>query len=138
MPFNKKEWSKQYNITNREKKKEWSKQYNITNREKLKEKKKIWNKNNQKYYREYQQQWRKDNPEKSHKRNTIDNWKQQGIIDGDLSSVYDYFITQTHCWICDMKYNKSYKRCLDHDHDELVNDNIRYICCHSCNIWVVG
>ena len=123
MPFNKKEWSKQYNITNREKKKEWSKQYNITNREKLKENQKIW---------------RKDNPEKYHKRNTIDGWIRQGIIDGDLSSVYDYSITQTHCCICNKEYKNSKDRHLDHDHDELVNDNIRYICCSVCNRWVVG
>jgi|TARA_R110001592_G_scaffold66054_1_gene202734 hypothetical protein len=120
MPFNKKEWSKQY--------------YN-SNREKINKYRRTWNKNNRKYYREYQQQWKKDNPEKYHKKSAIDTWKQHGIIDEDLSTVYDYFITQTHCWICGVEYNKSYRRCLDHNHD---TGEIRYICCSICNRWVVG
>ena len=27
----------------------------------------------------------------------INNWKQQGIIDEDLSAVYDYYIEETNC-----------------------------------------
>ena len=103
--------------------KEYYKQYYITNCKKRKE---------------YNYKWKKDNPELSKKTNMIAHWKFIGIIDTDLSTVYDYFITQTHCWICDMKYNKSYFRCLDHDHDEKVYNNIRYICCNDCNLRVVG
>mgnify|MGYP003661652593 CR=1 FL=1 len=90
--------------------------------------------NKKEWSKPYNQQWYINN----HKKTTITRWEKRGVIDENLSLVYDYFITQTHCWICDMEYNKSYKRCLDHDHDELVNDNIRYICCHPCNSNIVG
>ena len=79
--------------------------------------------------------WRLENPEAHRKSSRLQNWKQAGIIDEDLVAVYDYFITQTHCWICDTKYTESNFRCLDHDHD---TGEIRYICCRYCNIYVVG
>jgi hypothetical protein len=64
---------------------------------------------------------------KSHR---IYNWKRQGIIDEDLSAVYDYYIEQTHCMICLKEYKNNKDRCLDHDHE---TGEIRYICCNKCN-----
>tara|TARA_R110001583_G_scaffold180189_1_gene337199 strand:- start:223 stop:522 length:300 start_codon:yes stop_codon:yes gene_type:complete len=69
------------------------------------------------------------------KSNKLKSWKFIGVIDADISSVYDYYITQTHCWICDIKYTKNNYRCLDHNHD---TGEIRYICCKNCNVHVVG
>ena len=70
----------------------------------------------------------------------IAGWRFRGIIDPDLKSVYDYFITQTNCWICDKEYNKDIqmdRRCLDHDHDLTDEPNIRYICCGYCNFNII-
>ena len=64
----------------------------------------------------------------------IKNWIKRGVIDEDLGAVYDYYITQTHCWICDIEYNKNNPRCLDHDHDD---GSCRYICCRICNLHTV-
>jgi len=57
-------------------------------------------------------------------------WRLIGIIDEDLSAVYDYLIKQTHCMICLKEYINSKERNLDHDHQ---TGEIRYICCRSCN-----
>ena len=101
-------------------KKEYERQYRLSNREKK-------NKATEK--------WKKNNPEKNHKSYSISMWLYRGVIDADIQAVYKYFITQTHCWICDIEYCKKYKRCLDHDHD---TGEIRYICCSLCNTNVVG
>jgi hypothetical protein len=68
---------------------------------------------------------------------TINGWIQNGIIDPDLSAVYDYYINQTNCMICDKVYLKTSDRNLDHDHTINGGDNIRYICCMRCNVHVV-
>ena len=97
--------------------KENKKQYYLDNKEKI-------------------NQYRKDN----HKQKTIIQWKYQGVIDNDYDLFYDYFITQTNCWICDKVFNKDIvmdRRCLDHDHDLLDEPNIRYICCNYCNLYIV-
>ena len=93
-------------------------------------------KNKEKIY-EYNKQYYLDNP----KIYIISQWKYQGIIveDDDWDGFYDYFITQTNCWICDKIYSndKLNRRCLDHDHDLLDEPNIRYICCNYCNLFIV-
>ena len=65
---------------------------------------------------------------KSHR---IYNWKRLGIIDEDLSTLYDYLIKETNCMICFKEYKNSKDRQLDHDHD---TGEIRYICCNNCNV----
>tara|TARA_R110000851_G_scaffold331111_1_gene504830 strand:+ start:80 stop:397 length:318 start_codon:yes stop_codon:yes gene_type:complete len=100
---------------------EYLKQYRIDNKEKIKEKNKQYQLDNPKIY-------------------IIAKWKHRGVIDDDINGFYDYFITQTNCWICDKVYNKDItmdRRCLDHDHDIKNDNNIRYICCNYCNINIV-
>ena len=60
----------------------------------------------------------------------ISRWKTYGIIDEDLSAVYEYYIKETHCMVCFKPYKDSKDRHLDHDHE---TGEIRYICCQSCN-----
>ena len=87
--------------------------------------------------KQYKKEYAIDNP----KSKIICTWKFNGIIEDDWDGLYEYFITQTNCWICDKVYNndKHYdRRCLDHDHDLLDEPNIRYICCGYCNIHIVG
>ena len=66
---------------------------------------------------------------------TLKNWKKRGINDDDIDSVYDYYLLQTNCMICNKEFKNSRDRHLDHDHD---TGEIRYICCNFCNSHVVG
>ena len=70
----------------------------------------------------------------------IADWKIRGIIDEDIDAVYDYYVKETNCMICDKIYNKDIvmdKRCLDHDHDITDDNNVRYICCSYCNLHII-
>tara|TARA_R110002074_G_scaffold166567_1_gene327254 strand:- start:131 stop:514 length:384 start_codon:yes stop_codon:yes gene_type:complete len=69
------------------------------------------------------------------KNNKVTGWRTAGIIDEDLNAVYDYYILETNCMICNKEYKNSKDRCLDHHHQE---GYIRYICCNFCNVHVVG
>ena len=121
MPHKDKEEAKLYRKQYREKNKEAIalKQSNFyqKNKEQLGKKMKEYNKENNKL-------------PKTIKQFKVSNWKTNGIIDEDLSAVYDYLIKQTHCMICLKEYKNSRERCLDHDH---LTGEIRYICCRGCN-----
>lgn len=83
----------------------------------------------------YYKKLRDKYPERFKKSSVVGMWKHRGIKDDDLSSVYDYYIKETHCWICGNEfkqdeYRKRMDRCLDHNHE---TGEIRYICCRSCN-----
>ena len=78
--------------------------------------------------------WRDNNRHK----NRISQWKLRGIIDGDFDSLNEVFEKETHCWICWKPYIGTRTKALDHDWDIKNDDNVRYICCKSCNSWVVG
>jgi len=74
------------------------------------------------------------------KNKRIWDWQNIGVIEPDLDTFYEYFLSQTHCWICFKKFNQICNmdyRCLDHDHDLIDEPNIRYICCGYCNINVI-
>ena len=60
----------------------------------------------------------------------IAGWKRNGIIDEDLSAVYEYMLDETHCMVCFKEYKDSLNRHLDHNHE---TGEIRYICCQNCN-----
>ena len=77
------------------------------------------------YYKKYY------NTPKGKKKNVLRKWKRRGILDNDLSSLYDYYLTQTYCWICFKEYKTTKDRCLDHDHE---TGEPRYICCQQCNL----
>ena len=127
---------KKYYLNNKEKVAENGKQYRNNNKEKIAEYIKQYYLNNKEKVAEQNKQYFLDNP----KIFIISHWKRQGVIDDDFDSLYEYFITQTNCWICNKVYNKDNvmdRRCLDHDHDLLDEPNIRYICCHYCNLHIV-
>tara|TARA_R110002072_G_scaffold273927_1_gene434753 strand:- start:72 stop:416 length:345 start_codon:yes stop_codon:yes gene_type:complete len=90
---------------------------------------KIYAFNNPEKILEYKQTYNKS--EKGRKKKCIWKWKKIGIKDPCLEYLYDYLITQTHCWICLKKYEDSSERCLDHDHE---TGEPRYICCRNCNL----
>ena len=123
---------KKYDDANKEKRK----QYYLDNKEKILEQKKQYGLNNKEKITKQKKQYRLDNP----KSKIISNWKFNGIIDDDWDGLYEYFIKETKCMICDKLYNKDIKidlRCLEHDHDITDDNNVRYICCVYCNLHII-
>ena len=132
MPHKSKEENREYHRAWREK-----------NREKLRLQQAEWRKNNKDVIAESQSKWYSKNVEKlaeynkarnqlphNKKMNRIKVWKQRGVIDADFDALYDFYIEQTNCMICDIEFNDKNVRCLDHDHD---TGEFRYICCMVCN-----
>ena len=111
---------KEYQSGRKEEMKIADKKYIDNNKEKISERKKKWSQTPSGI-----KSWR------------ISKWKCQGIIDADLSAVYDYMLNETHCMICLKEYKNSQDRQLDHEHSITDDDNIRYICCHRCNTSIV-
>ena len=106
------------------------------------ERRKINRKITHKKYRDANKEKRKQYKKNNPKIYIISQWKQRGVIveDNDWDGLYNYFITQTNCMICDKVYNKDIvmdRRCLDHDHNLLDQPNIRYICCWYCNLKII-
>ena len=120
MPYDRKAYMKTYRQNNKEKLKQQRKEYYAKNKEKGKQQTKEYRENN------------------FHKTRILD-WKRQGIIDGDFPLLNEVFEKETHCWICWKPYNgRKIRKCLDHDWSIKDDSNPRYICCHSCNVHVVG
>ena len=73
----------------------------------------------------------------------ISDWKRQGVIveGDDWNSFYEIFITTTHCQkgncckeLTVDRHNTHSTRCVDHDHSIKNKPNVRYVCCHACNM----
>ena len=110
------------------------KEYREKNKERLKSEFKELYKKNRECELIRMKVWKDNNP----KLCRINKWKLRGIIDGDFDSFYEYWIKETNCMICGIKYSKSNHKCVDHDWSIKNDDNIRYICCRNCNVHVVG
>lgn len=115
--YNKK-YSKIYREKNPEKYKLYIKNYQLKNKERLKEYQKSYN-----------------HTLKGKKGMRIANWKQIGVQDTNYSELYDFYIKQNNCWICNEKFKNSKARHLDHDHE---TGEVRYICCVSCNTTILS
>ena len=120
---------------NKEKIRARTKQYYAKNIEKEKARRKKYYEKNKETIALREKKYYANNPDKYR----IRNWKIQGIIDGDFELLNEVFKKETHCWICWEPYNGTKRRkCLDHDWDIKDDSNPRYICCHLCNVNVVG
>jgi len=73
----------------------------------------------------------------------ISKWKYQGIIveGDDWNWFYEIFIATTHCQKGDCgkelttdRHLTHSTRCVDHDHEIKNEPNVRYVCCHACNM----
>ena len=70
---------------------------------------------------------------KDHKRNTRKRWKQIGIHfvdDEHFEYIYNIYIRETNCDICNKLFLTSIDRQLDHDHE---TGDVRNILCNRCN-----
>jgi hypothetical protein len=113
--------------------KDYWRKYAKANPEKIKEYTKRWHEKNREHIRAYQKQYY--NTPKGKKYQRIANWKQIGIVDTDLHSLYDIYIKETNCWICGCEYKNKKHRHLDHDHE---TGEVRFICCRDCNIQILS
>ena len=86
-------------------------------------------------WRQYSNKYRKT--EKGHKITTFCSWRRIGIIFHDWDLLYDMYMEATHCDFCKCELDTGLyktKKCLDHDHDIIDDDNVRGILCNRCNI----
>ena len=148
-----KAYNKEYYQKNKEKGKAKRKEYEAKNKEKIKAKASArfgkWYEKNKEKVKARSNEWYHKNKEKVAERakeyylnnkdkSRISHWKQKGIIDGDFPLLEKVFMKETNCWICGVEYCQKRFKCLDHDWDITDDSNPRYICCHYCNINVVG
>ena len=111
-----------------------SKKYREANKQKCYEASKKSQAKNPEKYKEIFRRFAKTDHRKKY--NRIRDWISQGIIDDDFESLHQAWIETTECMICGHDFSK-HKKCLDHDHDIIEEPNVRYICCHICNVSVV-
>ena len=83
--------------------------------------------------KEYDRQYRQS--DKGHKKKTFSNWRAYGIIFHDFELLYEIYMEATKCDFCKciLDTSNKTKRCLDHDHDIIDDDNVRAILCVGCN-----
>tara|TARA_R110001632_G_scaffold192644_1_gene313477 strand:- start:1251 stop:1736 length:486 start_codon:yes stop_codon:yes gene_type:complete len=68
---------------------------------------------------------------KSHKYDTIYNWKNSGVKYDDFESLYLTYINTMECQHCHKVFKNNTDRCLDHCHE---TGKFRKIVCRACNI----
>ena len=121
---------KQYHLDNKEKIKKQRKQFYENNKERLLKEKKQYDIDNKEKIKEYNKQYNIDNKEYF----TIINWKKRGLIELEgvytYQSLFEYYISITHCEVCNKKFKDSHDRCLDHCHTTNI---FRWVLCQSCN-----
>ena len=129
---------KEYRDRNKEKIKIKNQNYYIENKVKLTPKKKQYYEENREAILKEARENYDETKEQNHKTFTLRRWQKNGIEDEDFDLLYDVFIKETNCWICNKEFNKikGYDfKCLDHNH---ATGEARYICCGYCNLHIVG
>ena len=91
-----------------------------------------WTDKNQEYIIDYQAKYR--NRPEYHKQNTIYHWKGRGLIETEEYSyddLYEAYLQQGYCELCNNPFRDSTDRCMDHDHKTGL---FRDFLCKSCNV----
>jgi len=134
MPFNRKEYMKEYREKNKEKISQQKKEYNEKNKEKILQYSKEYYLNNKEKQAEYKKEYNKtDNGLKCAR---IRTWKSRGVLDNfndNYEILYKIYLSTKFCDICNCELNTNTKtrKCLDHCHN---SGYFRNIVCHSCNV----
>ncbi len=128
MPFNQKEYMKEYRKKNKDKLKEYDKEYKKNNKEKRKKQYAEWYEKNKEKRKEYRKEYIKT-PQGT-KLNRINNWKQNGLICDNYFELYEKYLLAEYCDVCNEKFKDTTDRCMDHDHDTGL---FRQFLCQSCN-----
>tara|TARA_R110000796_G_scaffold19523_2_gene58509 strand:+ start:78 stop:482 length:405 start_codon:yes stop_codon:yes gene_type:complete len=73
------------------------------------------------------------------KSQTILRWKRRGIIYHDYDELYERFLKQEKCEICEIILTRgtnvcNTRICCDHDHVITDDDNFRMFVCNCCNM----
>jgi len=63
----------------------------------------------------------------------IANWKKRGVKHNNYDELYEYYLSVSDCESCSCELDKCNKsrKCLDHNH---TNGEFRNVICHSCNV----
>ena len=83
----------------------------------------------------YNRQYAKS--DKGKKKKAFGNWRRVGIIFHDWDLLYDIYLEATKCDFCKCELDTGLyktKKCLDHDHDIIDDENVRGILCFGCNV----
>ena len=104
--------------------KEYMRQWRLKNKEYAKE----YQSKNKEHIAEHKKEYRQT--PKGKKSNTINNWKQSGVIHDDFDELYSLYIATTECMVCHTAITDSYYRCLDHNHE---TGAYRNVLCRTCN-----
>ena len=112
--------------------KEVDKAYYLRNKERIAKQSRERYQRNKEKMNNKSKEYRTNNPDKR----KITQWKAAGMIDADWPSVYEMFIKEKECWICGINFNETKRtKCLEHNHD---TGELRYVCCSTCNLQIVG
>jgi len=133
MPFDEKEYQKEYRLKNKEKMKEYQKEYYKNNKEKINLLCKEYSEINKDKLILYQKEYKKNNPESKRKTDIISNWKRMGVICEDYDKLYEYYLSSEECENCGIQLNSGTgtKKHLDHCHNTGL---FRNILCQTCNL----
>lgn len=129
MPFDEKQYQKEYREKNKEKIKEYRENYYQNNKDKYKK----YVKNNPESKKESDRKYYES--DKGIKVKRVSKWRQRGIKSADWEFLYDKYINTNYCEVCnieltDGKPNTHRTRNLDHQH---ASGEIRNILCRRCN-----
>tara|TARA_R110000782_G_scaffold36184_3_gene86209 strand:+ start:42 stop:449 length:408 start_codon:yes stop_codon:yes gene_type:complete len=131
MPFDRKEYMRQYRIDHKEKIRTDRLKYDEENKEKISEYRKKYNetyicenaKENQKKY---------NLSEKGIKSRKITSWKSQGLKSDNYEEIYERYKNTEECDNCGIELNQdgATTKVMDHSH---ITGEFRNILCISCN-----
>jgi hypothetical protein len=96
--------------------------------EERKEYNKNYYKNNKQKQKENIKNYRKT--EKGKEVSMISNWKQKGVIHDNFEELYNKYLNTKECNVCKYVFDKTNRKCLDHDHETGL---FRNVLCHKCN-----
>ena len=128
----------QYREDNKERKKIADKKYRENNREQFINSSKKYRENNREIINEKSKIFSKkyNKTPNGIKARTINNWKQSGLQDEDISALYEQYLIAINCDECNVEFGvfgdgTGTFKCMDHDHETNL---FRNFLCNNCNV----